>query len=145
VPYIVAFIQQANQIFDPPGVIDSDGLLEALNGVDTVLEGIAQFELLGAIEDDEIRRLALEFIQLLPPSLDAAVLAVLRSALSRGLKTQFTWKPNYAFGLDLWESSKFDEEAGVWVGLVNVLILSPDPIEEAEQAAYDEPGTMGAT
>ena len=134
VPYVVAFIEQANQIFGPPGAFDPQALLDALDGVESVREGIERF---GAIEKEEQQRVAAEFIRLLPPSLDAAILAALRSALGRGLRTQFTWKPGYAFEVTLWESSKFEEEDGKWVGLVNILIVSPDPPEDAAM----EPGT----
>ena len=136
VPYVVAFIEQANQIFGPPGEFDPGGLLRALEGVDSVREGIERFELLGAIEKEEQQRVAEEFIRLLPPSLDAAILAALRSALERGLRTQFTWKPGYAFEVTMWESSKFEHEESRWVGLVNILIVSPDPPEDAA----DQPG-----
>ena len=135
-PYVVAFIEQANQIFGPLGDFDPEALLRALEGVESVGEGIERFELLGAIEKEEQQRVAEQFIRLLPPSLDAAILAALRSALERGLPTQFTWKPGYAFEVSLWESSKYEEEEGRWVGLVNILIVSPDPPEDAA----DQPG-----
>ena len=135
-PYVVAFIEQANQIFGPLGDFDPEALLRALEGVESVGEGIERFELLGAIEKEEQQRVAEQFIRLLPPSLDAAILAALRSALERGLPTQFTWKPGYAFEVGLWESSKYEEEEGRWVGLVNILIVSPDPPEDAA----DQPG-----
>ena len=135
-PYVVAFIEQANQIFGPLGDFDPEALLRALEGVESVGEGIERFELLGAIEKEEQQRVAEQFIRLLPASLDAAILAALRSALERGLPTQFTWKPGYAFEVCLWESSKYEEEDGRWVGLVNILIVSPDPPEDAA----DQPG-----
>ncbi len=139
-PYVVAFIEQANQIFSAPGdAFDPQGLLRALDGVESVGEGVQRFELLGAIESEAQQRVAEEFIRLLPPSLDAAILAALRSALERGLRTQFTWKPGYAFEVGLWESSK-QESDGRWVGLVNILIVSPDPPEDAA----DEPGTSAS-
>ncbi|MGZ4692897.1 MAG: hypothetical protein ACXWCM_15225 [Acidimicrobiales bacterium] len=135
VPYVVAFIGQANQIFGPPGEWDPQALLGALEGIDSVREGIERFELLGAIEKEDQQRVAAEFLQLLPRSLDAAILAALRSALERGLRTQFTWKPGYAFELCLWESSKFEEDEGRWVGLVNIMIISPDPPEDQVAAS----------
>lgn len=139
-PYVVAFIEQANQIFGAPGdAFDPQALLRALDGVESVAEGIERFELLAAIEHEEQQRVAEEFIRLLPPSLDAAIMAALRSALERGLRTQFTWKPGYAFEVDLWESSK-EEGDGRWVGLVNIMIVSPDPPEDAAK----EPGTSAA-
>ena len=134
-PYVVAFIEQANQIFGPLGDFDPEALLRALEGVESVGEGIERFELLGAIEKEEQQRVAEQFIRLLPPSLDAAILAALRSALERGRPTQFTWKPGYAFEVGLWESSKYEEEEGRWVGLVNILIVSPDPPEELAEAS----------
>lgn len=128
-PYVVAFIGQANQIFGPAGEWDPQALLDALEGIESVRDGIERFELLGAIERDDQRQVAAEFLQLLPRSLDAAILAALRSALERGLRTQFTWKPGYAFELCLWESTKQEAE-GRWVGLVNIMIISPDPPED---------------
>jgi hypothetical protein len=140
VPYVVAFIEQANQIFCAPGdAFDPQGLLRALEGVESVSEGIERFELLGAIESEAQQRVAEEFIRLLPLSLDAAILAALRSALERGLRTQFTWKPAYAFEVDLWESSE-QRSDGTWVGLVNIMIFSPDPPEDAAK----EPGTSAS-
>ena len=40
-----------------------------------------------------------------------------------------TWAPDYAFGLRVWEVSRFEDEQ--WVGMVNVQINSRDP--ELEQ------------
>jgi hypothetical protein len=135
VPYVVAFIEQANQIFGPTEGFDAEALARMLEGVDSVRDAVERFELLDAIEGDQNRAVAAEFLQLLPPSLDAAVLAVVRSALARGLPIQFTWKPGYAFELGLWESSLHEEDKGRWVGLVNVLIVSPDPPEGGAAAA----------
>jgi len=135
VPYVVAFIEQANQIFGPAEGFDAEALLRMLEGVDSVRDAVERFELLDAIEGDQNRRVAAEFLQLLPPSLDAAVLAVVRSSLARGLPIQFTWKPGYAFELGLWESSLHEEDKERWVGLVNVLIVSPDPPEGGAAAA----------
>ena len=64
-----------------PAIIDSDGLLAALEGVDTVLEAIDRFDLFGAIDNEQYQQVAREFVEGLPPSLDAAVMAVVRSAL----------------------------------------------------------------
>ncbi len=134
-PYVVAFIEQANQIFGPSDAFDPEALLRALDGVDAVREGIERFALLDAIEDEGNQQVAREFLELLPRSLDAAILAALRSALERGLPTQFTWKPGYAFELCLWESTTYEKDEGRWVGLVNIMIISPDPPEEPAGAS----------
>lgn len=76
------------------------------------------------LEPDQAEELRRFFTQL-PRSLDAAVLAGLRSALERGLRTQVTWQPGYDFELRAWEVSEGD------AGVLNLHVLSPHP---------DEPG-----
>lgn len=133
-PYIVASILRANEIFAPLEGFNPEALLGALREVETVREGIELLGLTDAIEYPGNAEVLIEFLDGLPPSLDASILAGLRSALSRGLRTQFTWKPGYAFDLTLWESS--DQLAdGKWVGLVNFLIVSPDPVEVQDAKA----------
>ncbi len=127
-PYMESALLQATQLFAPIERFDPQGLLEAIEGVDNLLDGAERmglFEVLDGPYGDALRK----HFQKLPPSVDASILAGLRSALERGLRTQFIWKPAYDFELRMWEVS----DGGHAPGTLTFQILSPHPEEPPEK------------
>jgi hypothetical protein len=123
-PYVVASMLRANEVFANLDAFNPEALLDAISGAETVLEGADALGLFDVLDPDNAAALR-EFFAQVPPAIDAAVLAGLRSALSRGLRTQITWQPGYDFELRAWEASEGSS------GLFNVHILSPHPPEIA--------------
>jgi hypothetical protein len=130
VPYMQSLMLDANTFFGPAGPFDGPALAAQLGDASTVADGV---ERLGLVEVYRERLGAshaaalVDFLSTLPPSLDRALVAGLRSALERGLRTQFTWRPGAAFELQTWETAT--QEGDEWVGLVNILLVSPEPPE----------------
>jgi hypothetical protein len=124
VPYSIASLQYANEQFGPLEGFRPDEMLALVEGIETVAEGLTALGALGGgvVSDGNADGLR-ELLADLPPSLDQMILAALRSALRRGLRTQVTWKPGYDFELQAWESSDGDQ------GLLNLLVISPHPRE----------------
>ena len=63
------------------------------------------------------------FLASIPPAVDAAIVAAVRSALERGLRAAISWQPGYDFELRIWDVSHDGH------GLVNVHLVSPHPVE----------------
>ena len=123
-PYIVASILRANEVFARVDGFEPDALLAAIDGAPTLLDGAERLELFSVLDADNAEVLR-EFFTAVPPALDAAILAGLRSALSRGVRVQFSWQPGYEFELRAWERSEGS------FGVANFHILSPEPPEVA--------------
>lgn len=127
-PHSTGFILSANALFAP---LDGDGLaadshLGALGDatdIDAGAQALGLFDVLPAADAELLRG----FLAAVPASLHAAVLGALRSALGRGLRTQFTWQPGYDAEVRVWEVS--DETDAGWDGLVNVFLTTPHPPE----------------
>jgi hypothetical protein len=79
------------------------------------------FSVLDDLYADALR----EFLATVPRSLDAAIVAGMRSALERGVRAQLTWQPGYDFELRAWEVTSGSE------GLVNLHLTTPHPVEPA--------------
>ena len=123
-PYAIQPIPFLNELFGPAGEFQPEPVLEILRGVESVLEGLDAFnaldpDLITGPNAEAFRDLAAA----LPPALDRMILAALRSAVSRGVRTQITWKPGYDFELSAWESSEGS------AGMLNLVIVSPHPRE----------------
>ena len=123
-PYAVKSMLRANEVLANLDSFEPEALLAAISDVETVLDGAEALGLFDVLDPDNATLLR-EFFALVPPALDAAVLAGIRSALSRGVRTQITWQPGYDFELRAWEASDGSS------GLFNVHILSPHPPEMA--------------
>lgn len=121
-PYIVASILRANEVFARLEGFEPDVSLAAIEGAPTPLDGDERLELFSVLDDANARVLR-DFFTEVPSKLDAAILAGLRDALTRGVRVQFSWQPGYDFELRAWERT--DGSAGV----VNFHILSPEPPE----------------
>ena len=117
-------ILYANEVFASLDAFEPEALLEVIGDVETVLDGADALGLFDVLDEDNAAFLR-DFFASVPPALDAAVLAGMRSALSRGVRTQITWQPGYDFELRAWEASEGSH------GLFNVHILSPHPPELA--------------
>jgi hypothetical protein len=121
-PYVVASILRANEVFSRLDGFEGRALLPEFADASTVLEGAEQLGLFEVLGDDDAVVLR-DFLATMPASMDAAILAGLRSALERGVRAQFTWQPGYDFELRIWERSEGSE------GVVNFHVLSPEPPE----------------
>ncbi len=127
-PHMTGFILSANALLAPLEVerSDSDRLLETVADVADIDGGAEALGLYAVLSSDE-GELLRAFLSSIPGAMHAAVVGAVRSALSRGLRTQFTWKPGYDHELRLWEVS--DETETGWEGLVNVFLITPHPPE----------------
>jgi hypothetical protein len=123
-PFLVAAVLRANERFSSLDGFNPDVLLEQMGDADTLggaAENLGLFNDLSPVYADDLR----QFLAQVPPALNAAAIAGMRSALSRGLRCQITWEPGYDFELRAWEVSD-----GA-VGLVNIFLATPNPVETA--------------
>jgi hypothetical protein len=127
-PHSTGFILSANALFAPldDEEFGPEGHLETLQDVVDIDEGAERLGLYAVLSPAE-GVLLRGFLAAVPGAMHAAVVGAVRSALSRGLRTQFTWQPGYDHELRLWEVSE-ETEAG-WEGLVNVFLITPHPPE----------------
>lgn len=122
--YISMVLAKANEVFAPTAGFDPGALQAVIGRADTVADAA---EALGyddviAAEHQQVLR---DFLVTVPPSVSAAGMAAARSALERGLRVTITWKPAYAFSVEVWEAA--EQDGAEWVGMVNVQIASRDP------------------
>lgn len=127
-PHSTGFILSANALFAPldEEEFNPGGHLETLQDAADIDEGadaLGLYAVLPPTDGDLLRG----FLAAVPASLHAAVLGALRSALSRGLRTQFTWQPGYDAQVRVWEVS--DDTGSGWEGMVNVFLTTPHPPE----------------
>jgi hypothetical protein len=118
-----AAIHTANRALSPPGdEFDPEQMLADTAEATTVLEAASSLGLFAAIDPehgDAFKSLLAD----LPPSLDAAILVAVRSALGRGVRTQIVWQPAVGYEVRMWEASAGSH------GALTVHLLSPDPME----------------
>jgi hypothetical protein len=122
VPYMVPMILRANELFSSIDGFEPDDLLALIAGQETVLDAADAAGLFAVLPDDQAAGLR-DYLSYLPAGLDAALLAGLRSALERGLRTQMTWAPGYEFEVRAWEVSDGSD------GLLNLHVVGPHPVE----------------
>lgn len=121
-PFLVASVMRANEVFSALDGWEPDGLIEAMGEAETVIEigeALGIFDVLEPEQAEALKR----FLGEVPAALDAAIVGAVRNALSRGLRSQLTWQPGYEFELRLWEVSEGS------AGLLNVHVLTPHPDE----------------
>ena len=121
-PFLVASVLLANDVFGPLEDFDPGQILDTISGAQTVREAAEALGLLAVLSEANAELLA-EFLDTIPASLDAAVLAAMRSAFQRDVRVQLTWQPAYEFELRMWEVTDGS------VGLVNINVLSQHPPE----------------
>ncbi len=121
-PYLVEPILRANEVLARVEGFNAPPLLETIEGATSVLEAADALGIFAVLSDADATTLR-DFLETIPTALDAAILAGVRSALGRELRTQISWQPGYDFELRMWERSDGDE------GLVNLHIVSPEPPE----------------
>lgn len=114
-PHMVALVRIANRAFDRDG--DLRTIASALAESTTVVEAARHAGWLDAKGVDADH--AGDALAGLPRSVDAALLAVLRDAVDRGVGVVFQWKPGAAVELQVWEAV----EDGV--GHVGILLVTP--------------------
>jgi hypothetical protein len=124
-PYMEKSLRYATNMFAPLEQFEPKGLLDALAGVDNLLDGATRMGIFETLDDPAYAEALRKHFAKLPPSIGASILAGLRSALERGLHTQFIWKPAYDFELTMWEVSA----DGKAPGTLTFQILSPHPDE----------------
>ena len=124
-PYMSIAVAKANEIFAPTTQFNPDVLRANLNGVDTIAEAVDLLNV-AAVMTQPLQERFGTFLGTIPASIDAAVLAAVRSALLRKIPVTFTWQAAAGFEVRIWDDAKQDN-AGTWVGMVNVHLLSPDP------------------
>ena len=122
-PFLIGSVLLANETFSPLNDFDPDGILETIAESATVREAAEDLGLLSVLSEQQAERMV-EFLDAIPPALDAAVLAAARSAFARGVRVQLTWEPAYDFQVHLWEAAEGS------AGLVNINVLSPHPVED---------------
>lgn len=122
-PFLVASVLSANQVFAGLEAWDPAELMDTIGEASTVLEVGEKLGVFAALETDDDVAALRDFLGTLPGTLDAAIVAGMRDALGRGVRAQLTWQPGYDFELRMWEVS-----AG-GTGLANVLLTTPHPPE----------------
>jgi hypothetical protein len=124
VPHVSELICQANRLLDGTDAGTRDAALSALDGASSVLQAV---ELAGLIDqlDKSRQPEARDALKALPGSVDAALLAVLKGALKRGLQVVIQWKPGPNTELQVWEAVDGN------VGHVGVMLITPYARESA--------------
>ena len=114
-PHMVALVRIINRGLDRDG--DLGAAAAALENASTVLEAARAAEML---DHDSVRSDHAEaLLGALPPAVDAALLATLRSAVGRGVGAVLQWKPGPSVELQVWEAVEGD------VGHVGILLVTP--------------------
>ena len=126
--YMTKTIQLAQQVFGGLSSFEPDNLLASLDGVETMRAAADALHLIDVLPEEQREPMA-EFLASIPPSIDAAVVAAIRSSLARGLPVGISWQPGYDFELRVWDVSGPRGEGEPWVGMVNVHLVSPHPDE----------------
>jgi hypothetical protein len=120
--YMAETILLVNEVFAKLSGFEPEALLEVLGDVGTISESAGILGLMDVL-DQEQREPMREFLASFPPAIDAAIVAAVRSALERGLRTAISWQPGYDFEVRIWDVSHDGR------GLVNVHLVSPHPVE----------------
>ena len=114
-PHMVALVRIVNRSLDRDG--DLGAAAAALGEAKTVLDAARTAGMLNHDSVDADHSASL--LGALPPAVDAALLATLRSAVDRGVGAVLQWKPGPSIELQVWEAVEGD------VGHVGILLVSP--------------------
>jgi hypothetical protein len=126
--YMTKTIQLAQEVFGGLSSFEPDSLLASLDGVETMGAAAAALHLIDVLPVEQREPMA-GFLASIPPSIDTAVIAAIRSSLARGLPVGISWQPGYDFELRVWDVSAPQGEGDPWAGMVNVHLVSPHPDE----------------
>jgi hypothetical protein len=126
--YMTKTIQLAQEVFGGLNSFAPDSLLASLGDVETIGEAADALHLIDVLPAEQRGPMS-DFLASIPPSIDAAMLAAMRSALARGLPIGISWQPGYDFELRVWDVSGPEGDGQPWAGMVNVHLVSPHPIE----------------
>jgi hypothetical protein len=124
--YMAKMLASANEVFAPTNNFAPNAVLDMFEGANTVGEAAAMANLVSVLPAEQQQPMA-DFLETIPPAIDAAIMAATRDALGRGLRVTFTWQPGAHFELRVWDVTKLQN--GEWHGMVNVHITSPEPPE----------------
>jgi hypothetical protein len=122
--YMSMLLVKANEVFAPTQDFNPGSLFDALSGVDNLAQAAQLLGMETAVAP-EWQQPLLDFLETIPPAIDAAALAAVRDSLERGIRVTVTWQPAYAFELRVWDVTRLENDE--WLGLVNVHISSRDP------------------
>jgi len=122
--YMTKTILLAQELFGRIGSFQPDVLVANLTSATSVRDGAETLGLI-AVLDTQYQDPMRNFLDSIPPALDAAMLAAIRNALARKLPVAISWQPGYDFELRLWDVS-----TGSY-GMVNIHLVSPHPVEPA--------------
>lgn len=131
--FMAETILLANETFGRLNDFNPNSLLDQLKDTHSLLESAEKLGLIAVLDPEQQQPMRV-FLGSIPPAVDAAALAAVRSALGRGLRVGVSWQPGYDFELRVWDVSKEQQPNAPWRGMVNVHLSSPHP-EEAEPAA----------
>jgi len=118
VPHAIRLVHKANRLLDGLDPNASRRARRVLASASSVLDAVERaglLEDLGEAADAEARAA----LAALPPSVDTALLAVLKGALERRLPVVIQWKPGAFVDLQVWEA--VDGKAGH----VGVMLTTP--------------------
>ena len=128
-PFLIESVLLGNELFGPSdqnpehdGGFNAEQLLGLIAEASTIREAAEALGLLATLSEEKAANMV-DFLNSIPASLDAALLAGARSALDRNLRVQLSWEPAYDFQLRAWEVSVGD------AGLCNLHLMSPHPYE----------------
>lgn len=121
-PYLAQAIARLNEQTSPSGRFDAAELREQLRDASTALEAAAALGLADVVPE-QYRDALVRYLTELPPSVDAAIVAAVRSALDRNVRVMLSWQPGYAHDVRVWEDVEGEQ------GMVNVHLTGPRPGE----------------
>jgi hypothetical protein len=126
--YMAETILLVQQVFGGLNDFAPGDLLERLSDVERIGEAAEILQLMDVLPDEQKAPMR-DFLASIPPAIDVALVAAVRSALERGLRAAFSWQPGYDFELRVWDISGPNGDDKPWAGLVNVHLVSPHPVE----------------
>lgn len=126
--YMTETILLVQQVFGGLHDFAPDDLISQLSDVQRIGEAAEILNLMDVLPEEQQEPMR-DFLASIPPAIDVALVAAVRSALERGLRANFSWQPGYDFELRVWDVSAPNGDGNPWVGLVNVHLVSPHPVE----------------
>jgi len=104
-PYFEAILPRLNQLFTQEAIAEFPA--ELLDGAPTLVELMRE---IGAFRRDG----EADFTSQMPPSMQEAIMAILRYNLQRNTRKQMivSWAPGYDWELRIWETTTTDASAG---------------------------------
>jgi hypothetical protein len=114
-----------NRKFSKLGNYDGPALNGQIGAATTLLEVADALNLVeeAKLNQDQLAEL-LTFVDSMPNTLDAAIVAALKQGLADGYWVQITWQPAVDWELRMWA---LHDDGATPPGVLNLFILSPNP------------------